>query len=70
MLKCSNCGDNADVPGSQLLTPDGDFACSIKCKKEWESKRDYFLNAVIHDDAMMESWWRGDDFPGRVEGCT
>jgi len=62
MIKCFNCGGNADVPGAIVISIDGDFVCSKRCKAEYERKRDHFLNAVIHDDAKMDAWWKGEDY--------
>lgn len=61
MIKCEVCGKKLDsVPGFStehvLLTPDGDFACSDKCAKEWEKKRDKFFNEILPDDKKFASW--------------
>lgn len=63
MIKCCNCDGDADVPGAICISIDGDFVCSQKCKEEYERKREHFLSVVVHDDAKMDAWWKGNDYP-------
>lgn len=53
-MKCFVC-DNKVIHGI-LLSADGDFACSQKCKEKHEQDREHFLNVVIHDDQLYEAW--------------
>ncbi len=60
-MKCAQCGGNADTLDARVLTIDGDFACSGACEQKWKAARDHFLNVTIHDDKLMEKWWRGEE---------
>ena len=54
--KCSN--DPLKSSSAKVVTIDGDLACCITCKQEYEKQRDHFLNVTIHDDKKMAAWWR------------
>ena len=56
-MKCANC-DKEFYSNGKLLNVDGDFACNSICEKEYIKERDYFMNVVIHDDKLMDKWWR------------
>ena len=56
---CSNCGKEIiNELECKLLNADGDFACNKKCEESYKKKRDYFFNVVIHDDKLMDEWWK------------
>jgi trimethylamine:corrinoid methyltransferase-like protein len=61
MIKCFNCGDNAEKFGTPILIgPDGDFVCCKKCMDEYEKERDVFFNEIIHDDKKFNEWINGN----------
>lgn len=61
-MKCSNCG-GPETLGGHIVSIDGDWVCSDRCRDLWIWKRDHFLDVVIHSDAKMNEWWKGNDFP-------
>jgi hypothetical protein len=60
-MNCIHCHEEiTDESRMILVTIDGDFSCSPECKTKYETERDRFFNEVIHDDKLMEQWWRGE----------
>lgn len=59
MLRCSNCGGNADTLDAVLLNIDGDFACSKKCAREYEAEKNRFFNCIATSEQRTEDWLRG-----------
>ena len=65
-MSCCNDGCNRDPfsTGTKVLVnADGDFACSPECKKDYERKRDHFLNNVVHDEGKTARWLQGGENP-------
>lgn len=70
-MSCPICRKTTDTPNRVLLNTNGDFACSEECAIEYRKRRDYFFNVVVHDDAVMSRWWRGEDYPiVKEDGCS
>lgn len=44
-----------------LLSADGDFACSQKCKDKYEKDKAHFFNVIVHDPDKCEAWLLGAD---------
>ena len=64
-MKCAQCGKSADTLDQVFLNADGDVACGPTCAAAWRRDKDYFLNVVIHDDGLMDRWWKGENRPSR-----
>lgn len=58
MLKCANCGEHFESKGKWgiLISPDGDFVCDEKCKKEYEKEIIHFSTVILPDDKKFEAW--------------
>jgi len=60
-MKCIHCHKEiTNEYETILVTIDGGVACTADCKTKFETERDRFFNEVIHDDKLMEQWWRGE----------
>jgi hypothetical protein len=60
-MKCVNekCNKNPlDSINSVVINIDGDLACSVHCKQEYEKQRDNFF-ANIGDDDFFKEWING-----------
>lgn len=57
-MNCINCNKKFYHDGV-LVSADGDFVCTSKCETEYKYKQNDFLNRIIHDDKLMDSWWQG-----------
>ena len=56
-MSCFQCNKSLPEYGAILISCDGDFVCSEKCKEEYEKEKTHFFNVIIHDDKLMEKWW-------------
>lgn len=59
-MKCSYCRKYF-YGEAFILNEDGDFACSKTCEKKYIKDRDHFFNTVIHDDRLMDKWWKEEE---------
>ena len=63
-MSCANMHCNNKHPhdelDAQLVSIDGDFACSKQCKKMYEQQRDKFFNEIVHSESLTTSWLNGD----------
>ena len=58
-MKCFNCGEK--ITGTRhRLNADGDFACSERCQREYEQKKDRFFREIVHNEELMKLWWKGE----------
>jgi len=55
-MSCVQCKQPLKEWDMHMVNADGDFACSIECKKEYEKERDRFFNEIVHDDKKFEEW--------------
>ena len=55
-MSCSQCKGPLPEYDSEVLTIDGDMACSVKCKKAYELERDHFFSTVINNDDLFDKW--------------
>lgn len=58
MIKCVNCGKDVESEGKMgvLTSPDADFVCDEKCKKEHEKEMIHFSTVILPDDKKFEAW--------------
>lgn len=50
-MKCTNCKKEIEDESKKvLINIDGDFACSFACAKDYEKRKDEFLNNIGNDD--------------------
>lgn len=59
MAKCvnENCdNDPMKSMNAAVVNIDGDFACCLECKREYEKQRDHFFNNVVNNDDAFKNW--------------
>lgn len=62
MSKCVSCNKDVDPEwdiGYELLSPDGDFACSKACADKYKQEKDHFFNVIIQDENTFLAWLNG-----------
>jgi hypothetical protein len=57
-MKCSHCRQEF-YHGGIMISIDGDFVCSERCKREWQTERDWMLNTVVPDEKRCEAYMLG-----------
>ena len=57
--KCFQCWNPLPEHGAILISQDGDFVCSEKCRRDYETEKEHFFNDVVHDPKKFEDWMMG-----------
>ena len=58
--RCFHCGMK-DIPDGKeiLLGQDGDFVCSERCKRGYETEKQHFFDNIVDDPQKTEDWLMG-----------
>ena len=61
-MNCIQCKKKSSSDyGFILISQDGDFVCSEKCKEQYDKEMKYFLDVTINDDELFEQWLLNKD---------
>jgi hypothetical protein len=56
-MKCTHCQKEIiNELEAILVSSDGDFVCSKKCKEDREREMEHFYNEVLPDDQKFAAW--------------
>jgi len=57
-MRCFQC-HNKFFSGGILISADGDFVCSEKCKATYEKEKSLFFSEIVHSEEKTEAWLMG-----------
>jgi len=61
MIRCFICNSDSDTPEGIILNCDGDMVCGKECKAEFDRRREYFFENIVHSEEKTEAYLMGED---------